>query len=615
MTRRTPLLAILLAPFAIWGLLSLWETVLRPLVVSIWQGDTAVELRLASDDPDTRKQALRDAMSVHTEDAQLALEILEALQTDPASAVRSSAGHTLGQIGQRQPLPAAVTRTLQEIVLTESDNVTLSAAINALGQAAAKNACPDAVVVRMVGIFDESKLPWMYPIAAQALGRIGAAQPLPATVFDRLNTVFSTTEIPGLREELSRTFTTIAKGRTLPATTLELLADALDNERNYRIRIQAVYALAHTGAAYPRASELITAAREDNHRDVRSAADSGLRIMEAHALYANRAPMAVALDRSLPTETRVKAMGPLKVNSSDPVWREQILTLAADADTRVAAEALGLFIYIDGAPEDDFDRHRLIPRLTAAMSHRDPAVRRAAYGTLSNQFVHNHNYRRRSDDFRPQLDAGAQDPDPKVRVAALAAVLKTDPGAQEYNAILKRALNDSDPYVRRMATSWLNSPEIATDQRQALLAELQQDPDAGVRAVAVTTQQEWEARKRAWPVELWQRWRAGEYAKVGLTILTAVTIAAPVAVGLGFLVYYMARLLTYLYQRRWRALAVVTVMAIWAAASYGMFLLYFVAGHAGDLNTKEMLQLAGILWGAIALYAVAGWGLHYPIRR
>jgi hypothetical protein len=29
----------------------------------------------------------------------------------------------------------------------------------------------------------------------------------------------------------------------------------------------------------------------------------------------------------------------------------------------------------------------------------------------------------------------------------------------------------------------------------------------------------------------------------------------------------------------------------------------------------ETLQLAGLLWAATALYAVAGWGLHYPVRR
>ena len=528
--------------------------------------------------------------------------------------VRASAGQTLGQIGQHQPLPVEVTRALHEIVLTESDDVTLSAAINALGQAAASNACPEEVLARIAAIFDESHLPWMYSRAAEALGRIGAAQPLPGAAFDKLNTVFSTTRVPGLREELSRAFTAIAKGQRLPAATLELIADALGHEQNRRIRVQAVYALAHAGADYPRSRALIMAAREDADSDVRNAAAGGLSIMDADALYAGREPMTVALDRSLPTGSRLKAMSPLKVNSRDPLWREQILTLAGDDDTRVAAEALGLFTYISDAPGEEFDRQRLIPDLTAAMSHADPAVRRAAYGSLSHLFVHNLNYRRRSEQFWPQLDAGADDPDPAVRVVALAARLATDPDAAEYTSIVKRALADHDPSVRRMTADWLTSPRVATAERQALFAQLQRDPDAGVRAAAVNAQRQWEGRKRAWPVRLWQRWRAGEHTEVGLAVLTAATVAAPVAVGLGFLLYYMARLLTFLYQRRWRALAVIAVMAVWAVTSYGMFLLYFMAGHAGGLDTKETLQLAAWLWAATALYAVTGWGLHYPVR-
>ena len=148
MTRRTPLLA----PIALWGLLLLWDTVLKPFYLALWRGETAVELRLASDDPKIPEQALRDAMSVQGMDTQLAREIVATLSGDAEPDVRASAGQTLGQIGQHQPLPVEVMRALHEIVLTESDDVTLSAAINALGQAAASNACPEAVVARIAAI-------------------------------------------------------------------------------------------------------------------------------------------------------------------------------------------------------------------------------------------------------------------------------------------------------------------------------------------------------------------------------------------------------------------------------------------------------------------------------
>jgi hypothetical protein len=170
--------------------------------------------------------------------------------------------------------------------------------------------------------------------------------------------------------------------------------------------------------------------------------------------------------------------------------------------------------------------------------------------------------------------------------------------------------------VRRTLVGGLASPRTETGKREALLARARADPDPDVRRAAEAAQLTWQERPRSWPVEAWKMWQAGEHEKLGLIALTAVTVAAPIIVGLVFFIYYMARLLTYLYQRRWRALAVVAVMAVWAAAAYGMFLLYFMAAHAGSrLDLVEAFQLAGILWIAIALYAALGWGLHYAVRR
>ena len=73
--------------------------------------------------------------------------------------------------------------------------------------------------------------------------------------------------------------------------------------------------------------------------------------------------------------------------------------------------------------------------------------------------------------------------------------------------------------------------------------------------------------------------------------------------------------MTYLQQRRWRAAALVPVMATWAAAGYGLFILFFAAGHAGNLDAGETAILASVLWGAIAVYAALGWGMHYAVRR
>ncbi|MDH3691109.1 MAG: hypothetical protein OEU36_16815 [Gammaproteobacteria bacterium] len=615
MRRRTPIVAIILAPIAIWALLQLWQHALLPLYVSIWRSESVLQLRLASDDSRIRTQALQQAMSARPEDEELIRKIVEIMQADVVMEVRTNAAHTLGQIGHRQPLPSDVKQALGGVVLTAQDHAMLSAAIRAVGQSAAQNEYPDAVIQRIAGIFNDERLAWVYSSAAQALGQIGAAQPLPGTVFDLMNALFEDTERPSERENLARAFAEISEGQSLPTTTLDALADTLEHEPDYRIRVQAIYSLAHAATNYSQSKALITATTQDTHQNVRSAAEHGLRIIESNKLYANRDPMSVALDRSLPVGDRVKAMGALKVNNNDPTWREQVLSLARDDDPQVMVAALGLFTYIDGSPEDDFDKGSLIPQLTSAMSHPDPQVRRAAYGTLSTQFIHNHRYRRSANKFRPLLETGAQDSDAKVRVVALAAMFGGDASAAEHDAILKRGLNDPDPYVRRLVVDWLSSPRAKTSERQALFEQALQDEDTSVREVAAQAQQKWQSRKRAWPYELLRLWQSGEYSKLGLTVLTAVTVAAPVVIGGIFLIYYVARLLTYLYQRRWRSITVVPVIAVWAAASYGMFMLYFMAAHAGHLNTRETVQLAGILWGAIVVYAAAGWGMHYLIRR
>jgi HEAT repeat protein len=615
--RRTPLIALILAPFVLWAVVMMWDRVLLPLTVKMWRSEFAVRARLASGDPEARSKALQDAAAAREPDAAAVAMLVESARGDPNQKVRIVALRGLGGVGHRQALPDDAVQMLASTVLTAQNDAVLSASIEATGKAAAKNRIGEDVVQRIARIPEERHLAWLYSTAINALGEIGAAQALPGVVFTAMNARFAIGKRAGEREDLARAFRTVAKGMgpQLPLTVLDALAAALAEDKNYRIRVHAIYALAYSTAHYPLAKSLLATATRDPLRDVSNAAAHALRIIDANQLYAGREPMAVALDRSVPVESRLKAMGPLRVNRRDAAWRDGVLALARDDDPRITAAALDLFPYIDGSPDDEFDKRKLIPQLTAAMSHPDPQVRRAAYGTLGRQFVHNSRYKRRAQDFRLQLETGAKDPDAKVRVVVLATMLRAEPGEQQRERIIRQGLADADPYVRRMAVSWLGSPRTETDERQALIARARQDPDTGVRQTAEAAQKQWESRKRSWPVEWWKLWQSGEYSKLGLMALTAVTVAAPVIIALAFLIYFTARLLTYLHQRRRRALAVLPVIGVWAAASYGMFMLYFVAAHAGHLDRWETFQLAGVLWLAIALYAAIGWGLHFAVRR
>jgi HEAT repeat protein len=508
-------------------------------------------------------------------------------------------------------LSAGAIQALSTLVLTESDNAMLSAVIVAVGQSAAENRYPDSVVEGIAEISREKHQAWAYPRAATALGQIGAAQPLPNRVFAAMNARFTDPQHAGEREGLANAFAEIAKGRLLPVTTLDILAAAFEDEPNHRIRKAILYALAYAADDYPPSITLIKAATSDRDRDVASTAESGLRIIEYDRTLADKDPLSVATNTSEPIETRLNALRIIRSTRIDPAAREQIAALAQESETGIAVAAVEMFPYMARSADAEFDQRILIPALSRAMSDPDPLVRHAAYGALSTISRNRPAYLRAAD-LPAQLEAGASDPDPKVRVVVLVMLLRD---GEQRATIIERGMNDPDPYVRSNAVSWLALPETMASQREALIAEALNDPDPSVRRSAAATQQKWDTRERSWPIELWGLWQAGERGKVGMRVLIAVTVATPVLIGGIFLLYYMARLLTYLQQRRLRAAAVVPVMAAWAAASYGMFVLYFMAAHASNLDAGETAILAGILWGAIAVYTALGWGMHYAVRR
>jgi len=612
--RRTPILAILLAPLALYLLAQLWVGVVVPLARTAWHSDTVLRWRLDSDRPEVRIDAARKAASPGAADTALLDELSARASADESLQVRQAAITSIGQLGFQQPLPAEARRVLAERVLEEQDDALLAAAVGAVGRSAPENQYADEVVARIARIFGETHLDWVYPKAAEALGRIGAAQPLPDAAFEVMNALFVEPRRRGEREYLAHAFREIATGRSLPRSTLDTLADAFEDESNYRIRVAIIYSLAGSARDYPRSVKVITAATQDQNRDVVNSAEHALRIIEHERDFGDDEPLSIAMDPSRPVEVRLVALRIISSSPIDPEAREQIAMLAQDRQTEVAVAALGIFHHLARAPDDAFDQRILIPALTTAMSDPDARVREAAYGALSAISIHRPKYLGAAD-FPELLETGVNDPDPHVRVIVLLAQHRAVRTTIRRDTVLERALTDPDPYVRRMATSWLGSPRFDTAKRQQFLQRALEDPDPNVRVVATTAEQEWESRDRVWPVELWQRWRAGDRGEVGMTLLIAVTVAVSVLTGGLFLIWYMARFLTYLQRRDRRAAIVVAVMLAWAAASYGIFMLYFVAALAGNRSAGEITVVAAILWCANVAYGVVGWGMHFLVRR
>lgn len=614
MPRRTPLVAIILAPVVLYFVAVLWKTAIVPIYRAVRYSDTVAGWRLDREAPAARISAIKDLSATGSADREVMHELVVRLHSDESIEVRKAAAEGLGRLGRNTPLPEAAKQALSMLVLSAEDDAMLNAVIAAVGQSAAKNHYADDVTGRIARIFNEKHHAWLYSQAATVLGQLGAAQALSAAGVAQMNRSFRESTRPGERENLANAFTEMAKGGHLPATTLDILADAFEQETNRRIRIAILYALAHSAADYPRARTVMAAAADDPDRDIARTAESGMRIIEAERIFAGTDPVALALDTSRPVAERLQGLRVTRSAPIDPEVFGKIAPLAHDPHSELAIAALEMFHHLARDPGDDFDRNVVIPELERAMTHADPLMRKAAFGALSTISIQRPKYLRAAD-FPEHLEAGAADPDAKVRLVVLVAMLRAARSTAGRDAVIERAMRDPDPYVRANAVSWLGSPKTKTGSREAFLERALQDPDADVRATAATAEQSWSTRKRAWPVELWQRLRAGEHGKVGMTILIAVTVAAPVLIGAAFLLYYVARALAYLLQRRWRATAVIPVMGIWLAASYGMFMLYFIAAHAGNSDTGELLMLAGVLWLANALYGALGWGLHYAVRR
>jgi hypothetical protein len=367
-SRRTPILAIILAPVALYLLMQLWTHALVPLYRGVWYSDTVLKWRLTSDEPAIRIKAAKDAGLRRAEDAALLNELVARLKTDESVEVRKASATALGQLGAQRPLSAGAIQALSTLVLTESDNAMLSAVIVAVGQSAAENRYPDSVIEGIAEISSEKLQAWMYPRAATALGRIGAAQPLPDTVFAAMNTRFTDPQHAGEREDLANAFAEIAKGRLLPVTTLDILAAAFEDEPNRRIRKAILYALAYAADDYPPSITLITAATSDLDGDIASTAESGLRIIEYNRTLADKDPLSVAMNTSEPVETRLNALRIIRSTRIDPVAREQIAALAQDSEAGIAVAAVDMFPYMARSADADFDQRILIPALSRAMS-------------------------------------------------------------------------------------------------------------------------------------------------------------------------------------------------------------------------------------------------------
>jgi len=80
--RRTPIIALILAPFVLWALVMAFNRVLLPLGAKTWYSEVSVRARMAIGNRPMRLQALRDAARLPSPDAALVGLLVEAARSD-----------------------------------------------------------------------------------------------------------------------------------------------------------------------------------------------------------------------------------------------------------------------------------------------------------------------------------------------------------------------------------------------------------------------------------------------------------------------------------------------------------------------------------------------------
>ena len=610
MNRRTPVIAILLAPVFLYGLMLLFNFSVTTSF-SVMKSERVLQFRLSSENPKTRMRALKLIRKKRPVSEPLLQSVVKILRTDTVRDVRSAAAHTLGQIGFEEVLPEVVKKALIESVMMGEDKTIQVAAIKAIGQSARRcNQYPDSIILHFAALLNESGQPKNIQVESiDALGKMASIQALPDSVLLDMHTIYVNVDKRNLREILTRSFNKIAASQPLPRVTLDSLADIILHEEGNIIRTQAIFTLAHSSVDYPSGVELINTVAQNKtgkfNGILQRAATNALKSMDEWQGIRTHDPISLALDLTAPVKIRLAAIKRAKSQVIKPVSYKHVLELAKDTDSQIRAAGVAILHSIGSSPDAEFDTQFLLPQLRSAMFDSDSLVRTAAYSALSKLFVHRPSYRHRVADFQSQINAGMKDANAKVRVTAMAALLRSKLSTKERDAILIAALNDNSPTVRQSVFSWVGYPGTKSNIQETLFAKAQQDPNEAVRTAAAKAQKKLKPRSR----------QSRSLKKHILSILAYVTMVVPIIVGGVFLLYYVARLLTYIGQKRRRAIAVIPVIMLWATASLGMFTLYFIAAYSSRSNTLETLQLTGILWVAILVYTALGWGMHYFVRR
>ncbi len=386
--------------------------------------------------------------------------------------------------------------------------------------------------------------------------------------------------------------------RALQPETMAAL-ERLTRHRDSTTRYVSLEALASAAPT----SELSAALLDDLARIAAEARNNTLRSAALQVLVA---------DRDLPRARRAAlgqagALSPQAVDALLALYRSDHPDGLAAIVTDHALPGTLRATALERAMLPTEDPAKIAELIDDAVSDGDPELRRTGVALLGD---FRSRYGSAPDvDWRDLLTRTLRDPDDGVRQQATRTAFLVPIGDGERTALLQDVLSRGTAQERRSLLRALGSSRVPMPGLEGAIDGLRQAEDPETAALARTL---WE--RDHLPAEVPKRasgWLGGA-AFTGL-------VGLPIALCACFAVYYLARLLTYVGARRWRALLAIGVLALWAGLStvlgWSIFAFALGLGHGHRLSGLESAAVLGIYLGVLAVYGSVGWLLHYPVRR
>lgn len=491
----------------------------------------------------------------------------------------------LGVIAQRQGLPAGLVRRLTAAILSipsEPADRRDHQLIIATGMLAYRREQPPEVVAHLGSLMNSTHSHALGFAAAQTLGKIGARQSLDTSVLLGMGHALARTEDLALRIEIAHSLGVVSAHSELPGTAIDALEEVMTRDANPHARMAALDAL----TARPRNADsmlsMLRGVAGDSYERLRQSATS-----KALGLVASSGDDALISTFENTREPAAWRAGALRrvvqSNLDDPANVPRVLAATEDASSAVRVVGFDLL----------------------------SMLQRPALGVVD------------SLDWTAFIERGLSDAQAPVRIAAIGSVIALPIPMNAKVRLWILGLENDDRTVqlavmlllrRRPIAGLVFTPLSKRDSQGAqslasTLDSLTRHGDAQIAQSAAATLAAIRPKDDAAQGPKPPQW-------LGAALIIALA-AVPIVLCVGFAIYFLARFITYLLARRWRALRAAGIMGLWTLLSIalgaGLSAVVLGLGH-GSMSIGEGFAIVAAYAVVIGAYGGTGWLLRLAVR-